>query len=83
MQFPRSRGAINGSADRSWIATRDMALRSVVSDAGQRPSAAAALTWMPTPPLHRDAPAEQRSRGALDYFGRGEKATCALMIQDK
>ena len=71
------REAINGSPDRSWIAARDMALCSLISDAGPRRFEAAALTCMPTPPLHREK--QRRVR----HFGRGEKATCTLMIQDK
>ncbi len=39
------RGALNGRVDTQWRAARDMAIVSIMSDAGLRRSEAAALTW--------------------------------------
>ena len=39
------RGALNGRVDTHWRTARDMAIVSVMSDAGMRRSEAAALTW--------------------------------------
>ena len=39
------RGALNGRVDTHWRTARDMAIVSVMSDAGLRRSEAAALTW--------------------------------------